>query len=260
MKFRVEKIFKGTKTFLLWVLMRVFLVDCTLTEVGDRRYKNVYAPPPSDLEKAPPGALGLARDIYDQEGKREESVGKKIQSLLGLASLLLSLIVGLMSVTSAPVLGVVPLLFSLVVIVAVVEFFSVDNYMRISLDSDVGLVSEETLRARMVRDYISSSNHNAQVNDFKVDLFRVAKRSYFLALLSIVFMGLFGLGVHKRADQRIVDQLRADPKFLASVRGPAGAPGPKGDRGFPGAKGDIGLVGPKGDKGDPGQPGKCRCP
>ena len=256
---QIEKYIKRIKSLFLWLLMRAFFVDCRLREVEGRCYENIYKPAP-DLKVATPGVMALAKEIYDQEGERGEGVGKKVQSLLGLASLLLSLIVGLMTVTSVPLLGFVPLLFSLVTIIVVVEFFSVDGFMKPSLDDDVGSLKDEELRARMVRDYIYAANSNAKVNDFKVDLFRVAKRAYFFALLSLVLIGLFSLGMRKNEDRRIVDKLRTDPKFVAAVRGATGAQGPKGDQGLLGPKGDIGPIGPRGEKGDSGPPGKCKCP
>src|SRR5947199_6629486 len=101
---KAEELFKTIESGLLWVVMRTFFIDCTAGEVKNRRYENSYGPLP-DFATAPDGTLEFAREIYGREYERGEDVGRKVQSLLGLASLVLSLVIGLMTITSAPFVG-----------------------------------------------------------------------------------------------------------------------------------------------------------
>src|SRR4051812_29630987 len=126
---KAEEFFKTIESRLLWVAMRTFFIGCTVGEVESRRYENSYGSLP-DFATAPDGTLEFTREIYDREYERGEDVGRKVQSLLGLASLVLSLVIGLMTITSAPLVGLAPLFFSLITIVAVAEFFSVDAFMK----------------------------------------------------------------------------------------------------------------------------------
>jgi hypothetical protein len=264
----------STPAWVEWAILRAFFIRCTREEVRERRY--VHAG-----QEQPPGLLSLrgndelldlAKDIYGRTEKRKATIDDKCKTIMTVSSISLPLISAILPRLSSPALGIIPLLFVFLAAFLVMVQLNVGSSSYPELDAGLAGLEPEPLKKRLIAGYLASARFNDCCTDFNVDVFRAARRSLLLGLLTLVAVAALGglLGNESRSEEdRLIRRLRSEPALIELLRGPKGEPGrvgqagPKGGRGEAGPRGprgEQGQAGPAGPKGEAGPPGDRQPP
>jgi hypothetical protein len=166
----------------------------------------------------------------------------------------------LLAVSSLGLIGFIPITSLLLTIMLAFEFFGVESASRPSLDESLASMPPDRQKTAIARSYMESARVNSGGNDFKVDLYRAARRAFLISVLAVVFIVPFGLLKHRSFEQRVAGTLLVNQSFLKIIRGERGSTGAQGPPGLTGPQGPAGPKGDQGPEGKQGPPGICRCP
>lgn len=262
----------------IWRLLRLCGIDLSPEELQNGRYEGKN--PLSEAEPADEGDATTLEDLikarYEAAGALREAVDKKIGWLLGLTGVLIPLSINLIIAAGGktpiwfPFLGLIFVTSPLVLTaLLLLQYLGVGRWSQPQVDRDLLALAGAERKRRVLKDYIAAAHFNECVNRHLVDIYRAARRMFFVALIFLTFIGwltvLWVTGIAPGSpEKRIVSDLRSDPELLKLLRGPigpAGLPGtvgPKGDQGKPGnpgLQGDRGPIGPMGPQGERGPVG-----
>lgn len=235
----------------VWLALRAFgITNTSVKEINDRTYE----PQGRDFDQPElvtdfDLALDVAKDFFAQENLRADTISDKTRTLLTLTGILFPLVLALITLSSHPLLDLIPLSFLAVTIGLVLEVFGINPATTVMFDSEFVGKSKADQALEIIRSYFKAADNNAAVNSFRLDLFRAARRGFGMALLSLVAVAFVGIASAPAAERRIGDLLLHDSRFLKMVTGPPGPAGPMGLAGQPGPRGAPGPLGPKGDRG-----------
>jgi hypothetical protein len=253
---RIGKILGATPCFIVWGLMRLFCIQCSLKEVCERKYTHegkAVGKPALDSVQAIDKVLDLAKETYERVEKRKALVDDKNKVFLGISSLLLPLVTAVIPRLPCPPVGIIPLVFLFITAYLILTHFGVGTYNVPELKADQLNGTKEEIEKLMISEYIESADINSDRVDFYVDLFRAARRSLLLGLFALVVIAAHGSWPSaslESEEERIAKKIRSDEKLINILRGPkgdTGVPGPRGERGPRGDRGPRGEPGPKGD-------------
>ena len=254
---------------IIWGLLRVCGIDLTLAEVKQGRYdaKNPLAEVRSDDWKTSSTIKDLIKAQYDSAKALREAVDKKIGWLLALTGVLIPLSLNLILVGA----GKMPNLFYFVALlfvtspllltaVLLLQYLSVGWWSQPELDSDLLAAAELVQNGRVLQDYASATHFNECVNRYLVDVYRAARRMFFVSLVFITFTGWLVASwltwiAPGTYEKRLIRELRSDPELLNLLKGPAGPTGPRGLSGPKGDRGPEGAMGASGERGRDGPQG-----
>lgn len=243
-----------------WAILRAFFIRCTREEVRQRRYahENRDDPPGILSLRGSDELLDLAKSIHGQTEKRKAMIDDKCKTIMTVSSISLPLISAILPRLPSPALGVVPLLFVFLAAFLVLVQLNVGSSSYPDLDAGLAGLEPEPQKSHLIASYLASARFNDCCTDFNVDVFRAARRSLLLGLLSLVVVAAFGglLGNASQAeDDRMIRRLRSEPNLIGLLRGPRGASGEAGPSGPRGERGEAGPRGPRGERGEAGPAG-----
>jgi len=252
----VERLLIRVVTWLEWLLLRLFFIDCSLEEVRERRYiaapnEAAVAPGMMDVEDSN-DFLSLAKEVFDQSEKRRATIDDKCKTVLTISSISMAIIAALLPRLPLPYLGIIPLIFIFASAFLVLVHLNVSRFRYPKLDAEHARLDAATRRRRRIADYLKDARWNDSVINFHVDVYRASNRALRLGLLILMLLAVVGGIVGSTTEERVIQMLRAEPKMIQLLQGPKGDPGPagpKGEIGPPGPKGDFGPPGPKDDPG-----------
>jgi hypothetical protein len=199
--------------------------------------------------------LASAKDRYKDALDRRTFVTDKTKTLITLNSALLAILAAFLpkpadfaswEVNVAFYAGVILLLNALIVMWM---YFDIKNETLVDVKQDEVGLDKDNLKKSLINSYLRCQVDTNNGTDFLADLYKTA-RFFFLfgfIVIFIIFSSSFFTRTPSNETERILEQLRSDPKLIELLRGPRGDTGPKGDQG---------EQGPKGEKGEKGEPGK----
>jgi len=235
---------------LTYAAIRLYGIECTLAEVEARAYRTGLQPVLNlDDAKDLDGLLAAAKDRHKEAIDRRGFVSDKAKTLITLNSALLALLAAFLpKVTDFDSLwaslvffgGVLLLLKALLVMWV---YFDIKSETVMVLgQEDVGL-DKDNLKKSLINSYLCCQYATDNVTDYLADLYKTA-RFLFLTGFMLVFV-IFSTNYFTRSPttdaEKVIQQLRADPKLIELLRGPKGEQGDRGERGESGAKGEAAL-------------------
>lgn len=204
---------------------------------------------------------------YEAERERGQSVESRLTSILGLASVAASAVLGLLtfhlgrSTNSHPTFGnVVAFLLTLYIVLqvlravlAAVTGLSRRSYRKLVLEERLPDTEEDrkTHLIRLMETEVKRTHQMDEVVNAKVDQMALAHDSLRNFLWGVAVLAVFltsrGLlpGTEEPVERRVLRALRADPEMIELLRGHRGAPGPPGPSGPPGPRGNAGPPSPR---------------
>lgn len=260
--FLVRKWIMDVITF---VSIRFYGIECTFADVKERKYShnqhvNLNLDDAKDLDTLLASAKDRFRDAID----RRAFVTDKTKTLITLNSALLAILAAFLPRATAFgsqlmswgfYIGTLLFLDALIIMWM---YFDIKGEMEVTLDQkDVGL-DKDNLKKSIINSYLQSQVATDNITDFLADLYKTA-RFYFLfgfviifAILSVVYFSQSP----SNDTERMIQQLRSDPKLIELLRGPKGEKGDQGEKGLRGDSGAQGERGPRGEKGEKGPQGE----
>jgi hypothetical protein len=256
---RAMRSLKALRSILVWAMMRLFGIECSLDEVRNNKYIHPNKTPAIDDSssiQAIDEVLGLAKEAYERAEKRKATLDDKNKTFLTISGILLPLVTAVIPRLPHPMLGLLPLVCIFITAYLILTHFGVGTYNVPELHPDRANGSADDIKRSMIGEYYESASHNNDRIDFYVDLFRAARRSLLLGLFLLVVIATYGAWPSRSLEseeERVVKRLRSDEELIRILRGPKGDPGPPGPRGERGLPGEPG---PQGERGAPGPPGR----
>lgn len=256
-------------TAIIYAAFLMFGTEITWKELfdekfGEFKHTNRTFTDTSDLELL----LQEAKDSLKTAEARRDGIWDKCKTLLGLSSLLLTIISVLFPKISFDS-GKTKLLFAIAalpLLIAVVLFavlLGVRTGMRVEIEQADAQRNSNDLKKTLINNYLQCGTNLENQNNYTLEVYKVA-RFFFLSsttlLVAILFVNLICASVNQQAIA-VAKELKTDTNFLRTIQGDRGVRGDKGDVGPPGQKGDPGpqgvpgAPGPKGDRGEPGPKG-----
>jgi hypothetical protein len=170
--------------------MRLFGVECSLKEVQVGRYDSSEGKGLSLIDKVEVAdeVLKLCEKIYQEEEMRRLSVSEKCKVLLTISAILLALLPLVLTKLSPPILSLFPTFFIFLTSYMLLAYFDIGKHSRIALDAEMWQQNSSELKVTMANDYLRCAKENMQVNNFLVDVYRVAKNSLLISLLLIMIL------------------------------------------------------------------------
>ncbi len=232
----------------VWALLRLALIDCTLEEVKNKIYRPSGKPDDesegNDFKSD--DVLEVARGYSEDKVKRMEErrtrVDDKLERLLILNGIATTVLSGL--TMSATVLYMIPILLLVSSTVLVAFGLSVHRFQEVYLTRDEASKSEAEIKRALLKASLVSTKANSLTVDFMVDCFRAALRLLVAAILvTLLVLGAARLLSQQSDPNELVTRLRANPDLIRVLRGPEGQPGPRGPAGLAGHDGRDGLNG-----------------
>lgn len=238
--------------------VRLYGIPCTLAEVKARAYTtnqhvNLNLDDAKDLDTL----LSAAKDRLKDSADRRGFVNDKAKTLITLNSALLAVLAAFLPKATEfdalwfSALFYVGVLLLLNALVVMWVYFDIKSETVMVLgQSDAGL-DKDNLKKSLINSYLQCQAGTDNVTDYLADLYKTA-RFFFLTGFVVVFAILsvsYFSGATSTSTEKVIQQLRADPKLTDLLRGP------KGERGDPGLRGERGDQGPQGARGPQGDPG-----
>jgi Collagen triple helix repeat (20 copies) len=240
--------------------IRVFgIEDCTFADVKRSRYdrpkhQDLHLENAKDLD----ALLAAAKDCFKAATDRRTLVTDKCKTLLTLSSFILA-VSGLFLPKSSEIdpwwmrasffaAG----LFLLNSVALLLIYFGVGTDTTVCLNQTDVELDKDNVKKSLINLYLNCQIDADNRTNYLVDVYKVA-RFFSLFAFSIILVLLSVNYFHRSSStdpEKIIQQLRSDPKLIDLLRGPKGDVGEKGDRG------DRGLNGEKGDKGATGERGE----
>lgn len=191
----------------------------------------------SDLE------LELAKCKFEESRTRLPAVTGKVSSLVAVAGIVVSASFAALSALGLPNTPGFLVIFCTTVAVFVTtawflfKFLGVGRTSSPSLDQRFLDLPVKHQKAEYLRDLMTAAEHNDRRTDFLVDVYKAGRRLTVIAV--VCSLATLSLALINRVSQedRLIQKLRSDPKFIELLRGPAGS------------NGTAGLQGPRGERG-----------
>ena len=255
--------------WIVWCLLRMCGIELTLAEATQGRYdlKNPLAGVQPEDQGTATTIEDLIKVQYEATSTLREAVNNKIGWLLGLTGLLIPLSINLIVAG----IGKMPNWFTFIALpfvtsplflaaVLLLQYLSVGSRAEPAVDSDLISASEPERKRKVLQDYISATHFNACVNRYLVDLYRAARRMFFVALVFITLTGWMAAlwlacVTPGKFEKQLIRELRSDSDLLNLLKGPTGPTGRQGPPGATGDRGPQGAVGAPGERGPTGPPG-----
>jgi hypothetical protein len=245
--------------------IRAYGIECTFADVKKRAYSHArHANLNLDDAKDLDTLLASAKDRFKDAIDRRAFVTDKAKTLITLNSALLAILAAFLPkatdfgsfwVNVLLYAGVLLLLNALVIMWV---YFDIKGETVLEFQqTEVGL-DKDNLKKSLVNSYLQCQVGTDNVTDYLADLYKSA-RFYFLSGFLIVFV-IVSANFFSRSPsddaERVIQQLRGDPKLIELLRGPKGDKGDKGEQGEKGAQGERGPRGEKGPQGERGPKGE----
>jgi hypothetical protein len=217
--------------------------------MDDVRRKSFQADNNSDIDvskaKDIDTLLETAKDGLATSEARRSAVIDKCKSLLTMGSLFLGLIAFLLpkdliaELLWMRVLIVITLIFFVHAVVILLLFLVVGTEMEVKIDQAEIELSEPELKKSLLHAYLSSRRFNDYRTDYLVEVFKVARFSFFASFLSAMTVLGIAYIFYSPANQTqtMIKQLKSDSQLINLLRGPKGDPGPRGPTGSSGPRG-----------------------
>lgn len=254
-----------------YLLMRAYALEVTFEDIKKGKYSTAkHVNRNLDNARDLNSLLATAKDGYKAAMDRRNTITDKCKTLLIISSFIIT-ISGLFIPKSYEFEGwLFRGLFSLAgllllnSVVLLLVYFSVRSETTIHLDQSLVDLEESDLKKALINDYLLCEMDTDNGTNYLVNVYEAAR---FFALSAFTLMlGLVAANYinhpSARDAEKVIQQLRSDPKLIDLLRGPKGDKGDKGERGTKGEKGDMGEkgekgdMGPKGSKGDKGDKGE----
>ena len=221
-----------------FVSIRVFGIECTFADVKRGRYGHAdhqdrHLENAKDLD----ALLATAKDCFKSASDRRNLVTDKCKTLLTMSSFILA-ISGLFLPKSFDfdpwwmrALFFVAGLFLLNAVTMLLIYFGVGAETTICLDqSDVSL-EKDNLKKSLINLYLRCQVDADNRTDYLLDIYKVARFFSLFAFSIILLLLSVNYFSHSSSTEaeKVIQQLRGDPKFIDLLRGPKGEKGDKGD-------------------------------
>lgn len=216
--------------------VRLFGIECKFEEVKARAYPPIHTDLNLDGAQDLDTLLALAKDRLKDALDRRAFVTDKTKTLITLNTALLAILAAFLPkattfdawwVSGLFYLGVLLLLNSLLVMWM---YFDIKGETVMNLEqAEVGL-DKDNLKKSLINSYLRCQAGTDGVTDYLADLYKTA-RFYFLAgfvLLFVIFSANFFTRAPTSDAEKLVEQIRSDPKLIETLRGPKGEPGSPG--------------------------------
>jgi len=227
-------------TWLLWIVLRVFRIECSLEQVRRRKYEQQGTPYGTD-ELIPSNALlDAASGELNHAENRRKAIDEKARMLLTMVGILVPLTVVSAAALLWPVLIIVPLACFLISALVLIGYLAVGQVMTPRLNPEELLYDERRLQRQLIIDRIQSAHDTERGTDFLVDIYRAALRALCAGLVALAVIAAVAYRPASDYSSEVVRRLRSDPELLRVLRGPQGFRGPTGPPGVPGPEGPPG--------------------
>jgi len=252
---------KAASTFVVYMTLRLYGVEVAFSDVKDGTFRNrKHNPLNLDDANDIDTLLNLSDANLASADQRRANVADKCKTLFTFGSLLLG-VIGLLlpkylafgSVwMKGLALAAIALLFNAIVVM--LAFFDVGVEMDVSLDQDDVPLDEKNLKKSIVNRNLQCEVSTQNRTDYLVNVYQATRFCLCSATTIVAGLVLYSLLMANPDDttERIVRELRSDPKLIDLLRGPGGAEGKSGQTGNPGP---VGPIGPRGETGSQGKPG-----
>lgn len=244
--------------FLAFVTLRVYGKEISFSEIKARTFANRTLSPLSlEAAKDIDTLLDITKEAVSNAEKRRGVVTDKCKMLLTFGSLLFGVIGLLLPKYLAfdsglmRVMAVIAILILFNAIIILLFFFDVGNEMEISLEQADIQLDQENLKKSLLNSRLQCCAVSENRTDCLADIYLAARFCILTAIVMVALLVLSSLIMNAPADQieRIVREVRSDPKLTNLLQGPKGGEGQKGERGDQGKTGLKGDMGAKGERG-----------
>jgi hypothetical protein len=261
LQFALDKFYfarKNASTFVVYATLRVYGVEVSYKDVKDGTYQTrVHNPLNLDEAGNIDALLALSEACLTKADQRRTSITDKCKTLFTFGSLLLG-VIGLLlpkylAFGSLWMKGLAFAAIALLLnaIVVMLSFFDVGVEMDVSLEQDDVPLDEQNLKKSIVNRNLQCEVSTQNRSDYLVNVYQATRFCLCSATTIVAGLVMYSLLVSNpdETPERIVRELRSDPKLVELLRGPKG---PQGQIGPPGVRGPVGS---KGETGSPGKPG-----
>ncbi|HTB23687.1 MAG TPA: collagen-like protein [bacterium] len=229
-----------------WLLLRFMGIGCNLVEVKERKYPAEHAYKAIQIKK---GAnldemIIHSKDIFEYEQARLDGVHRKSAMLLTAVGIFFGILSFSLPLLVWPALVIIPAVLLVSSAWVILSVIGVDTTMGPTLgqeEADKLNNSQRDFKLSIIRDYHLSALHNADVNRFLVDAYRVARRYLQFGVATQVILLTIAIINNVGLQDRIIIQLRSNPSLVRLLTGPKGDKGDKGQRGESGPRGPEGI-------------------
>jgi hypothetical protein len=245
--------------------VRLFGIECTFRDVRKRAYvEDQYHYLHLEDCKDPDTLLSSAKERYKDAIDRRAFITDKAKTLVTLGSALLAILGAFLPkvagfdswFVSVLFYGGVLLVLNALIVMWMYYDIKEETYVQFE-QNEVGL-DKDNLKKSLINSYLRCQFDTKNTTDFLADLYKTA-RFYFLFGFVVIFF-IFSLNYFTKPPsneaEKVIQQLRGDPKLIDLLRGPKGEKGDQGERGLQGEKGEKGERGPQGAKGERGPQGE----
>ena len=178
-----------------FLLMRLSRIECSLKEVGQRRYDSDNTIPeiPENIEITE-DKCSFIETKNDELKERNNRIDTKARTLLTLTSLILGLASSTTGIASAKfvgILAIIPLIFLFLTILLLTVYFGIDTNSVVDYSY---LQSEEpSAKKALYNDILKCQYYNELVVCFLLDLYRSALRYFIVGMLCIMSLGIWNI-------------------------------------------------------------------
>jgi hypothetical protein len=185
--------------------------------------------------------MATAKDCFKSATDRRNLVTDKCKTLLTLSSFILT-ISGLFLPKAFEfdpwwmrALFFVAGLFLLNAVTMLLIYFGVGAETTISLDQSEVHLEKDNLKKSLINLYLRCQVDADNRTDYLLDIYKVAR--FFSLLAFFIILLLLSVNYFSRSSstdhEKVIQQLRSDPKLIELLRGPKGDKGEKGEKGEP---------------------------
>jgi hypothetical protein len=136
-------------------------------------------------------------------------------------------------------------------------YFGVGTETTVCLDQADVELDKDNLKKSLINLYLNCQVDSDNRSDYLLDIYKVARFfSLFAFCIILILLSVHFFSRSSSTDaEKVIQQLRSEPKLIDLLRGPKGEKGDKGDQGESGLKGERGEKGDKGERGEKGEKG-----
>ncbi len=207
------------KAAVVWFLMRVSRVECSLDDIVRRRYGHEYPavpnPPP---DRKGEGLVELARHRFEMAEQRHERLNGKVNMLLTVAGVVLALGSVFVGRTASWYLAVPAFVSLAASVFLMLEFLGVSTIMCPVIDDEMVGAEGDARSMKIMRDYLLSAVENDRQTDFLVDVYRAARNWFEFGMVLLLLAYLLGQANEAPADG---DEGRPQQQAPATPTSPA---------------------------------------
>lgn len=194
---------KNVKERIIFIILRIIRINLSFDELCKRKYNPDQGISIKIDNKNNNHKLNLVISMFNEENHRNEKLINKIQIVLGLQTLLITIILIFIEkfnyINLFDFIIIISFIFiSIINILLSLEFINLNNYMSPDFDSQIinGQIKYNCTNfslSGLIKDYIKSIYSNSNINDFLADIFRASRRYLILAmvLLSLILISQF---------------------------------------------------------------------